>query len=148
MTTQDKLTVEPNPIPMVEQSFVSPNIDDEDQMVYSGAAELDADKFTFQPINSTALVMHVITPFTQSEIQSLRSMLKGRLHELNDQIAEFSQLQKFFYSKSDITQKDRPSVQNAFDCLNQCRETLRDLKCTLRKNETIQRKLRVALNGA
>ena len=146
MTTQDRVTVAPNPVPMVEQDFTSANLPVEDHQALTIAddadfvsAGQDQDEF------ASFYILNVDDVLSQSELQSLRSMMKVSLHELNDQIGELSQLQKFFYSKADAAQAHVQHVKTAFECLNRTREALRQSKKELRKMEGIQRKLRLAI---
>ena len=150
MTTQDRVTVEPNPVPMVEQAFTAPNFDPETQIAFDEA--INADNVDITPVGddtgefTTVYLLNTDDVLSQSELQSLRSMMKSNLHSLNTYISELSGLQKYFYSKADVALKDVPHVHTAFECLNSTREALRQSKKELRKMESIQRKLRLAIS--
>lgn len=138
MTTQDRLTVEPTPVPVIETDFNQEPLSTDD-IVFDSPSDQQIDW------DFSMVVLDDSNYFTQSELQSLRSMVRVELNQLNQQIAELQKLQSFFYRTSDKIRANEPHIAKAFECLNVARNSLRSEKARLRKLEGIQRKLRLQI---
>jgi hypothetical protein len=140
MTTQDRLTIEPAPVPALEQ--INTSIVDAELNTAMSDTEAGLD-FISQDEAMDLFAGLDDVDFNQSELQSLRSILRAELNALNTQIAELQKLQKFFYRTADKMRENEPHIAKAFECLNVTRTALRQSKARLRKLETMQRKARL-----
>lgn len=141
MTTQDRLTIEPAPVPAIEQ--INTSIVDAELNTATTIEESNGLDFIS---SDEAMDLFAGIPgidFTQSELQTIRSLLRFQLNALNTQIAELQKLQKFFYQTADKMRENEPHIAKAFECLNVTRTAIRQSKAKLRKLETMQRKARL-----